>query len=60
MTVLSTVLRPCSSVLNSSDFWLWGILQHNAETEDDASEGIQKVAFIFINRTSLCNGQRIL
>lgn len=60
MTILSTVLRPRSSLLNCSDFLLWGMLKHNAETEDDASEGIQKVVFSFINRTSPYNGQRIL
>jgi hypothetical protein len=36
------------------------MLKHNAENEDDASEDIQKIVLSFINRTSLCNGQRIL
>jgi len=56
VTILSTVLRRRSSLLNCSDFCLWGMLKHNAETEDNASEGIQKVVFSFINRTSVCNG----
>jgi len=36
------------------------MLKHNVETEDDASEGIQKVVFSFISWTSVCYGQRIV
>jgi hypothetical protein len=53
VAILSTVLRPRSAVLNCSDFWLWGMLKHNAGTEENASEVIQKVVLSFINRISV-------